>query len=211
MSLIAVHTVEINGVPAASFVALNTEKITMLEDREGKAFFRFVPFSGREETYLIEEPIEHILNAPVQSKSTELTFTTTVGTLTILKENVLKVYPHPSVERTYMETLSGTEIGVAVIKLRMEEVVEQVNTVGGVSISKVGMPGDSDIVWDDLRFPLTRDKQGQSDKPDFDFAGLGLLFPQNNNTEIVYLIAQFPHVKMAVMYVHTFILFKTMF
>ena len=47
--------------------------------------------------------------------------------------------------------------------------------------------------WDDLKFPLTRDKQGQSAKPDFDFTNLGLLFPQNNATEIVYLIGQFPH------------------
>ena len=50
-----------------------------------------------------------------------------------------------------------------------------------------------DGVWDDLRFPLTRDKQGQSDKPDFDFTDLGLLFPQNNAAEIVYLIVQFKH------------------
>lgn len=47
--------------------------------------------------------------------------------------------------------------------------------------------------WDDLRVPLTRDKQGQGQKPDYDFTELGLLFPQNNATEIVYLILQIPH------------------
>ncbi len=52
--------------------------------------------------------------------------------------------------------------------------------------------GDA-TVYDDLRFPFTRDKQGQSAKPDFDFTNLGLLFPQNDATEIVYLIAQFLH------------------
>lgn len=47
--------------------------------------------------------------------------------------------------------------------------------------------------WDDMRFAFTRDKQGQASKPDFDFTNLGLLFPQNDATEIVYLIAQMPH------------------
>lgn len=47
--------------------------------------------------------------------------------------------------------------------------------------------------WTDLKFPLTRDKQGQSSKPDYDFTNMGLLFPQNDATEIVYLITQFPH------------------
>lgn len=51
----------------------------------------------------------------------------------------------------------------------------------------------AETVWDDLRFPLTRDKQGQSDKPDFDFTNIGLLFPQNIPTEIVYIIGQFTH------------------
>lgn len=49
--------------------------------------------------------------------------------------------------------------------------------------------------WTDLRFPFTRDKQGQTDKPDFDFTNLGLLFPQNDATEIAYIIAQLPHEK----------------
>lgn len=193
MSIIVVNTIEVGGSPTKKKIGLNTEKINILEDRDGKAYFQFNPFSPRIETYLVEESIDHILNAPIQSKSTSLTFTTTAGTLTISKENVLKVYHHTSVERTYIETLSGTEIGVSVVKLRMEEVVELINAVGGVSISEVGTSGDSDIVWDDLRFPLTRDKQGQSSKPDFDFTDLGLLFPQNDAAEIIYLIAQFPH------------------
>ena len=49
--------------------------------------------------------------------------------------------------------------------------------------------------WDDLRIPLTRDKQGQASKPDFDFTNMGLLFPNNDPTEIVYIISQFPHTR----------------
>lgn len=47
--------------------------------------------------------------------------------------------------------------------------------------------------WTDARVPLTRDKQGQSSKPDYDFTNMGLLFPQNDATEIVYITLQAPH------------------
>lgn len=50
-----------------------------------------------------------------------------------------------------------------------------------------------DSYWDDMRFPATRLRQGVSIKPDFDETNLGLLFPQNDATEIVYIIAQLPH------------------
>ena len=48
-------------------------------------------------------------------------------------------------------------------------------------------------VTDDIRFVLSQDKQGQSSKPDFDFVNMGLLFPQDDATEIAYLIRQLPH------------------
>jgi len=50
------------------------------------------------------------------------------------------------------------------------------------------------IVWDDLKAPLTQAKQGNLDKPDFDYTNIGLLFPDGNDTsEIAYIILQFPH------------------
>lgn len=52
--------------------------------------------------------------------------------------------------------------------------------------------GDATI-WDDLRFPLTRALLGILNKPDYDFTNLGLLFPQNDTSEIVYIIAQISH------------------
>lgn len=47
--------------------------------------------------------------------------------------------------------------------------------------------------WDDLRFPFTQTKLGALGKPDFDETHVGLLFPQNDATEIVRFIAQMPH------------------
>jgi hypothetical protein len=47
--------------------------------------------------------------------------------------------------------------------------------------------------WDDLRFPLTRSQQGILQKPDYDPTNMGLLFPQNDATEIAYITAQLPH------------------
>lgn len=51
----------------------------------------------------------------------------------------------------------------------------------------------SATVWDDMFFPLTTAKQGQTDKPPFDTNGIGYLFPQADTTHIMYIIAQFPH------------------
>jgi len=47
--------------------------------------------------------------------------------------------------------------------------------------------------WDDLRFSFTSTRRGALAKPDFDYTNLGLLFPQNDSTEIVYMIGQMPH------------------
>jgi hypothetical protein len=55
----------------------------------------------------------------------------------------------------------------------------------------------SDYVFDDLTFPATRTKQGANNKPDFDYTTLGLLFPQNDTDEKVYISEQFRHRKVA--------------
>lgn len=45
----------------------------------------------------------------------------------------------------------------------------------------------------DMRAPATQVRQGALLKPDFDYTNLGLLFPQNDATEIAYIIMQAPH------------------
>lgn len=49
--------------------------------------------------------------------------------------------------------------------------------------------------WDDLSVPATQAKKGSNDKPDFDYTDLGLLFPQNDTSEKVYLTFQMSHKK----------------
>jgi len=51
----------------------------------------------------------------------------------------------------------------------------------------------SATIWDDLVMPLTQTKVGANLKPDFDFDNIGYLFPQNDKTEILYLVFQMPH------------------
>ena len=63
----------------------------------------------------------------------------------------------------------------------------------GLFTSQIGLPGASSVVWNDLRFPASRLRQGASLKPDFDETNIGLLFPQNDATEIVYINVQLPH------------------
>lgn len=48
-------------------------------------------------------------------------------------------------------------------------------------------------MWDDLRFSATQTRQGSLLKPDFDYTNVGLLFPENNTDEILYIICQMPH------------------
>ena len=47
-------------------------------------------------------------------------------------------------------------------------------------------PLNGGIGWDDWKFSATRLRQGATLKPDFDIVGIGLLFPQNDPTEITY-------------------------
>lgn len=48
-------------------------------------------------------------------------------------------------------------------------------------------------VWEDLRFPVTQTKLGSNSLPNFDYTNIGLLFPQGDTSEIIYMIAQMPH------------------
>jgi hypothetical protein len=50
-------------------------------------------------------------------------------------------------------------------------------------------------LWDDFSIPATRLRQGALQKPDFDYTNIGLLFPQNDATEIIYTVAQMPHAR----------------
>ena len=49
--------------------------------------------------------------------------------------------------------------------------------------------------WTDKATPATQGKRGALDKPDFDYTELGLLFPQNDPSEKVYILDQMLHEK----------------
>jgi len=63
----------------------------------------------------------------------------------------------------------------------------------GTQFLGLGFDPVAGVYWDDYQVPLTRDKQGQASKPDYDFTEHGLLFPQNDPTEIVYITLQMKH------------------
>jgi len=56
----------------------------------------------------------------------------------------------------------------------------------------VQMLGNASM-WDDLKFPASQTKLGSNLKPDFDQTNVGLLFPQNDATEVIYINVQMPH------------------
>lgn len=49
--------------------------------------------------------------------------------------------------------------------------------------------------WDDLSVSASSTKIGSNLRPDFDYVNLGLLFPQNDTSEKVYLTFQMSHKK----------------
>lgn len=51
------------------------------------------------------------------------------------------------------------------------------------------------VRWDDKSFPVTTTRLGANDKPDYDFTNLGLLFPQNDPSEKIYINDQMLHAK----------------
>jgi hypothetical protein len=65
------------------------------------------------------------------------------------------------------------------------------DTVPDVTIDHV----IGDTVWTDMKVPLTRGQRGRNDLPDFSYDSLGLLFPNNDTTEQVFLIIQWDHGK----------------
>jgi len=49
--------------------------------------------------------------------------------------------------------------------------------------------------WDDKSFPATSTRRGALAKPDFDYTNVGLLFPQNDPSEKIYINDQMLHAK----------------
>jgi len=47
--------------------------------------------------------------------------------------------------------------------------------------------------YNDIVFELVQSRVGVNLKPDFDYTNIGLLFPRNDVTEIVYFTVQLPH------------------
>lgn len=90
------------------------------------------------------------------------------------------------------------------------DATDRINTSGGFKFGDVDAGNYSEfqedtgfirgygsgVAWDDLRFQFTSQQRGfvvTDFKPDFDETNIGYLFPQNDETEISYTIAQMPH------------------
>lgn len=65
----------------------------------------------------------------------------------------------------------------------------EVDENGFITFSGAAMP------YDDWTFPFTQVKQGANLKPDFDETNVGLLFPQNDPSEKIFMIGQTPHAR----------------
>jgi hypothetical protein len=71
-----------------------------------------------------------------------------------------------------------------IVKINSNHVIEADGTVRADGAA---------TTFDDILVPFTQAKQGSNSKPDFDFTNVGLLFPQNDALEKIYLVVQIPH------------------
>jgi len=69
------------------------------------------------------------------------------------------------------------------------------NQIGGGPTGGLDSGSLAATRWTDRSFPATLTKRGANLKPDFDFTELGLLFPQNNTNEKIYILDQMLHEK----------------
>jgi len=65
--------------------------------------------------------------------------------------------------------------------------------IAGLFANQKVIPPYNPPYWDDLRFSADSAKQGALDKPAYDFTNVGLIFPANDETHIMYINAQMPH------------------
>lgn len=86
--------------------------------------------------------------------------------------------------KTNADTLEITDTGSYFTSTNVEGALQEV----GTTLNNLSVPR-----WTDLNFPATQIRKGALDKPDFDETNIGLLFPQNDITEKVFITCQMPH------------------
>jgi hypothetical protein len=93
--------------------------------------------------------------------------------------------------------LTGLEVGEDGLTVTSNtSITGNVTITGDTTVTGTATLGGlrlSDTSWDDLKFPFTLTKQGNTGKPDYDYTNNGLLFPQNDSGEITYAVGQMPH------------------
>lgn len=88
-------------------------------------------------------------------------------------------------EETYLPLVGGTIDG----SLSVGNTIDYVHIDASGDLKLMGSASQ----WVDLTFPATQTKLGANSKPDTDYTNVGLLFPQNDESEKVYMLAQFNH------------------
>lgn len=111
-----------------------------------------------------------------------------LSTITATSGSITNLYS-TTASTTNLYAASGSFTAISSGSARFGDTVNytQISSDGTITMS------GSATVWDDLFFPLTTAKQGQTDKPPFSTAEVAYLFPAGDTSHIMYIIVQFPH------------------
>lgn len=97
---------------------------------------------------------------------------------------------------TYLEELIVKKLRVDEVTIRESLTASGSATLSGLTVTGQALVNDlllSDTVWEDMRYSSTLVRRGATNKPDFDYTNCGLLFPQNDAAEKIYISDQTPH------------------
>ena len=127
MSLVTLYTVTVNNQPDNRLVALNVGMISQIQEKEGRAYFKFTPKAGREYWYFVREDMSFVLSAIHEVAAFNLTLDTTGGDVTLSTDDIVMAYLHPSKDRIWVQYIYSGNVQTMVAKYRIDEFIKLVN------------------------------------------------------------------------------------
>jgi len=121
--------------------------------------------------YLSVQPVAYLEEGLITKKTKWETLKIQVKSSLNVIESTANVYPNSA----------------EILQAQIDELSSDVNVIEN-KLDEISIPR-----YNDVTFALNQTRIGSNLKPDYDYTNVGLLFPQNDTSEIVYFTVQLPH------------------